>query len=192
MFLPNRDGHGAWVNSAALRRAGIDRDTPDPADGRIERDADGDPTGTLHEGAMTLVNRLLPETATAELTEALLRGQQYLHSFGITAWQDAIVGAYGDADDPGPAYLRAAADRHAHGSGRRRDLVGPRARARADPVAPGAARALPRRPLRRDEREDHAGRRRRELHGRDARAVLRRARPLHRQLGDLVRRRRRS
>ena len=40
-FLPNRDGHGAWVNSAALRLAGIDRDTPDPADGRIERDADG-------------------------------------------------------------------------------------------------------------------------------------------------------
>ena len=51
-FFPNRDGHGAWVNSAALRRAGIDRDTPDPADGRIERDADGAPSGTLHEVAM--------------------------------------------------------------------------------------------------------------------------------------------
>jgi predicted amidohydrolase YtcJ len=109
-FLPNRDGHGAWVNSAALRRAGIDRDTPDPADGRIERDADGHPTGTLHEGAMSLVNRLLPVTTLDELTEALLKGQEYLHSFGITAWQDAIVGAYSDLQDPGPAYLRAAAD----------------------------------------------------------------------------------
>ncbi|WP_447587628.1 amidohydrolase [Microbacterium lacticum] len=109
-FFPNRDGHGAWVNSAALRLAGIDRDTPDPADGRIERDADGAPSGMLHEGAMSLVNRLLPDEPLERLTEALLVGQRYLHSFGITAWQDAIVGSYGDAGDPGPAYLRAAAD----------------------------------------------------------------------------------
>ncbi|HET8779196.1 MAG TPA: amidohydrolase [Agromyces sp.] len=108
-FLPNRDGHGAWVNSAALRLAGIDQYTPDPADGRIERDASGVPTGTLHEGAMTLVNRHLPETSVETLTEALLLGQRYLHSFGVTAWQDAIVGSYGDAGDPGPAYLAAAA-----------------------------------------------------------------------------------
>ncbi|WP_169580674.1 MULTISPECIES: amidohydrolase [Microbacterium] len=109
-FFPNRDGHGAWVNSAALRLAGIDRNTPDPPDGRIERDADGSPSGTLHEGAMGLVNRMLPEEPLARLTEALLVGQRYLHSFGITAWQDAIVGSYGDAGDPGPAYLQAAAD----------------------------------------------------------------------------------
>ncbi len=108
-FLPNRDGHGAWVNSAALRLAGIDRNTPDPADGRIERDAAGEPTGTLHEGAMTLVNRHLPETSVETLTEALLLGQRYLHSYGVTAWQDAIVGSYGDAGDPAPAYLAAAA-----------------------------------------------------------------------------------
>lgn len=109
-FFPNRDGHGAWVNTAALRLAGIDRDTPDPADGRIERDADGTPTGTLHEGAMSLVNRLLPEEPPERLVEALLTGQRYLHSFGITAWQDAIVGAYGDAGDPGPAYRTTADD----------------------------------------------------------------------------------
>ncbi|MFD4960518.1 amidohydrolase [Microbacterium sp. NPDC058389] len=109
-FLPNRDGHGAWVNSAALRLAGIDRATPDPADGRIERDADGSPSGTLHEGAMTLVNRLLPPEPAERMVEALLTGQRYLHSFGVTAWQDAIVGSYGDAGDPGPAYLAAAAD----------------------------------------------------------------------------------
>ncbi|GAA2985938.1 putative amidohydrolase YtcJ [Microbacterium terrae] len=107
-FFPNRDGHGAWVNSAALRLAGIDRDTPDPADGRIERGPDGTPSGTLHEGAMSLVNRHLPEEPLSRLTEALLVGQRYLHSFGITAWQDAIVGPYGDAGDPGPAYLAAA------------------------------------------------------------------------------------
>lgn len=109
-FLPNADGHGAWVNSAALRLAGIDRSTPDPADGRIERDADGTPTGTLHEGAMALVNRLLPEEPPERMVDALLAGQRHLHSFGITAWQDAIVGSYGDAGDPAAAYLAAAAD----------------------------------------------------------------------------------
>ncbi|SFR69909.1 hypothetical protein SAMN05428970_0813 [Agromyces sp. CF514] len=108
-FLPNRDGHGAWVNSAALRLAGIDANTPDPSDGRIERDAAGAPSGTLHEGAMGLVNRLLPRTTDDELMQALLLGQEYLHSYGITAWQDAIVGSYGDAGDPGPAYVAAAA-----------------------------------------------------------------------------------
>ncbi|MGA8046122.1 MAG: amidohydrolase [Dermatophilaceae bacterium] len=110
VFLANRDGHGAWVNSAALRLAGIDRNTPDPADGRIERDASGEPTGTLHEGAMSLVNRLLPETSAQEMRDALLLGQRYLHSLGVTAWQDAIVGAYGDAGDPARAYLDAARD----------------------------------------------------------------------------------
>jgi len=106
-FLPNRDGHGAWVNSRALELAGITKYTPDPSDGRIERDANGAPSGTLHEGAMSLVNHLLPRTEDATLVEALQVGQSYLHSFGITGWQDAIVGFYGDAGDAGPAYRTA-------------------------------------------------------------------------------------
>lgn len=107
-FLPNRDAHGAWVNSAALRLAGIDRNTPDPADGRIERDSAGNPTGTLHEGAMNLVNRLIPVDPPELFVDALLEAQRHLHSQGITAWQDAIVGTYGDLRDPGPAYVAAA------------------------------------------------------------------------------------
>lgn len=107
VFVTNRDGHGAWVNSEAMRRAGITRDTPDPADGRIERDADGNPTGTLHEGAMSLVDRLLPATTESEMLKGLLRGQEYLHSYGITSWQDAIIGAYADLIDSGPTYVRA-------------------------------------------------------------------------------------
>ena len=108
VLLPNRDHHGAWVNSRALELAGIDRHTPDPADGRIERDADGRPTGTLHEGAMRLVTRLLAPVSEAEYDAALLAGQAHLHSLGITGWQDAIVGDYAGMDDPGPTYRRAA------------------------------------------------------------------------------------
>ena len=59
-YLTNRDGHGAWVNSRALELAGLTAATPDPADGRIERGADGEPQGTLHEGAALLVGRLVP------------------------------------------------------------------------------------------------------------------------------------
>jgi predicted amidohydrolase YtcJ len=91
VFLFNRDGHGAWVNSRALELAGIGLDTSDPPDGRIEREEDGGPFGTLHEGAMGLVERLIPPNTELELDQALLEGQRYLHSLGITAWQDAIV-----------------------------------------------------------------------------------------------------
>ena len=106
-FLPNRDHHGAWVNTAALRLAGVDRNTPDPADGRIERDPDGRPTGTLHEGAMGLVQRHVPPTRDEEYDAGLLVAQDYLHSLGVTAWQDAILGVYAGNGDPASAYLRA-------------------------------------------------------------------------------------
>jgi predicted amidohydrolase YtcJ len=97
------------VNGAALRLAGVTRDTPDPSDGRIERAADGDPTGTLHEGAMRLVGDLIPAPTPDELFEGLLRGQEYLHSVGITAWQDAIVDPT-SIENGYDAYLRAAAE----------------------------------------------------------------------------------
>ena len=108
VFLPNRDHHGAWTNSRALELAGITRDTPDPVDGYFERDADGRPTGTLHEGAMDAVARLLPEVTAADLREGLLAGQRHLHSVGVTGWQDAIVGAYAGMADPGPTYAASA------------------------------------------------------------------------------------
>ncbi|MFF3979958.1 amidohydrolase [Streptomyces sp. NPDC001828] len=110
VYLPNRDHHGAWVNSRALALAGLTRDTPDPADGRIERDASGEPTGLLQEGAMDLVGRLTPRSTPAERLAALLRAQAHLHSYGITAWQDAIVGNFGSMDDPADAYVTAARD----------------------------------------------------------------------------------
>jgi predicted amidohydrolase YtcJ len=112
VFLPNRDHHSAWVSAVALQRAGIDRYRPDPPDGRIERDAAGAPTGTLHEGSMRLVGDLVPAPSLDELTRALLGAQHYLHSLGITRWQDAAVGAATELGVPDsyPAYQRAASD----------------------------------------------------------------------------------
>jgi len=109
VFLPNRDGHGTWVNSRALELAGIDRSTPDPHDGRIERDAAGDPTGMLQEGAAQLVSRLLPPATENDWDQALQAAQSRLLSLGITGWQDAIVGRdHGSQGaDPLNAYLRA-------------------------------------------------------------------------------------
>jgi predicted amidohydrolase YtcJ len=107
-FLVNRDVHGAWANTRALELAGIGPGTPDPPDGRIEREADGGPQGTLHEGAATLVGRHVPAASLEEKVQGLLLAQQHLHARGITAWQDAIVGDYLGNPDPLPAYLAAA------------------------------------------------------------------------------------
>jgi predicted amidohydrolase YtcJ len=91
VYLENRDGHTAWVNSRALELAGISAGSPDPADGRVERGAEGEPTGALHEGAMGLVGDLVPEPTQEEWEQALLNAQAQLHALGITAWQDASV-----------------------------------------------------------------------------------------------------
>jgi predicted amidohydrolase YtcJ len=112
-FLPNRDHHSAWVNSAALAIADVTKATPDPADGRIERDGQGNPTGALHEGAMRIVADYVPSPSQAELTTALLAAQRHLHSLGITSIQDACVGDAGEISIPDTfaAYRSAAADR---------------------------------------------------------------------------------
>jgi len=93
VFLFNRDVHGAWVNSTALEIGGITRDTPDPADGWIERDPrTGEATGALHEGAAYSFNdNVVPAPDQGALETALLNAQAHLHSLGITGWQDAWV-----------------------------------------------------------------------------------------------------
>jgi predicted amidohydrolase YtcJ len=97
VLLYNRDGHDVWVNSAALAVAGIDSTTPDPADGRIERDPDGEPSGALHEGAIGLVERHVPSTSHQERVAGLLEGQRHLHALGITGWQEAYARPHDEA-----------------------------------------------------------------------------------------------
>src|SRR5215831_6087948 len=107
VFLSNRDHHAVWVNSRALALAGIDASTPDPADGRIERDARGEPSGVLQEGAMNLVERVVPGPDLDEQVAGIGEGQRYLHALGVTSWQEAIVGDYAVTPDCFDAYLEA-------------------------------------------------------------------------------------
>ncbi len=107
-FLLNRDGHGGWANSRALELAGFDANTPDPPDGRFEREPDGSLQGTVHEGAADLVGALVPKPTFDDRLAGLLLAQRHLHERGVTAWQDAIVGAYLGSQDPLPVYLEAA------------------------------------------------------------------------------------
>ena len=103
-FLPSNDHHNAWVNTRALKIAGIDRDTPDPPDGWIERDDAGNPTGCLREAAALLVHRHV-DVGRDERTAALRKAQGFLHGYGIIGWQDALVGGYANIEDPTQAYL---------------------------------------------------------------------------------------
>jgi predicted amidohydrolase YtcJ len=77
------DGHVLWVNSLALAAAGIDRRTPDPEGGKIERDDQGEPTGILLENAVKLLRDVIP--VPEDLTPFLTRGLAELHALGITA-----------------------------------------------------------------------------------------------------------
>ena len=90
-MLWNSDHHGAWVNSKALEVAGFTASTPDPPDGRFDRDEHGNPIGSLQEGAVDMILPFMPVPTPEERIEGILAGQVYLLSLGITAWQDAMV-----------------------------------------------------------------------------------------------------
>lgn len=108
VVIRDRDGHQALANTRALVLAGVTRETPDPPDGRIERDLDGEPTGVLKEAAATLVRRLLPPL-TADDTHALLVDEvAAAASYGLTSVQDATEG--GLTENEHAAVMRAIAE----------------------------------------------------------------------------------
>lgn len=113
VYLTSSDGHTGWANSKALEIAGIDSDTPDPRDGRIDRDpATGEPIGSLQEGAMRLVSTHTPPVTQEVRTDGLRYAIDMLNGYGITSIQDANVSeddleAYRALESRGELDLRA-------------------------------------------------------------------------------------
>ena len=97
VWVRRLDGHMALANSLALRRAGIDRATPDVPGGEIVRDGRGEPTGVLKDNAMALVDRVVPEPTAAQLDQALEAAMTHVARFGVTTvvhmgtWEDVAV-----------------------------------------------------------------------------------------------------
>lgn len=111
VLLMSRDHHSTWANTAAITAAGIDASTPDPVDGRVERESDGTPAGTFHEGAGDLFDHVRPPIGADLAYAGLLRAQEELLALGITGWQDAWVGCgLGGVQDVASVYRRALAE----------------------------------------------------------------------------------
>jgi hypothetical protein len=90
--LARVDVHSVLVNSLALKMAGVTRDTPDPAGGRIEKEpGTGEPTGVLVDGARTLVQGLMPEPSRQEDEQALDVAIRDFTGHGLTAVHDAMA-----------------------------------------------------------------------------------------------------
>ncbi|MGH7623008.1 MAG: amidohydrolase, partial [Gemmatimonadaceae bacterium] len=106
-YVRAADGHSAWVNSRALALAHITARTANPANGRIERDAAGEPSGTLREDAADLVSSILPPVTAADRVAGLERALKLANSLGIVAMQEA------SADSDILAAYRALDQRHA-------------------------------------------------------------------------------
>jgi len=116
--LSSADGHSAWVNSRALKLAGVTKDTADPAGGRIERDPKtGEPTGTLRESAAGLVEKLIPELGPEDYLKGLKTGLELANRLGIASIIEASAGpkildAYAALDRSGELSVRVLASLH--------------------------------------------------------------------------------
>lgn len=88
VYLTAKSLHAAWVNTLALKKAGIDIHTPDPPGGIIHREANGKPTGILFENAMQLVSAVIPQPTQAQLKQAILEAQRVLLRLGVTCIHD--------------------------------------------------------------------------------------------------------
>ena len=83
VYLVAFDGHSSWANSKALALASINRETPDPPNGKIVRDEKGEATGALKESAGDLVGKLLPKPSPEERLAALRLGMHEANKFGL-------------------------------------------------------------------------------------------------------------
>lgn len=88
VYLTAKSGHAAWVNSLALRQAGITASTPDPEGGQIQRDESGQPTGILFENAMSLVADHIPQPSVYQVAGWMKTAQQLALASGLTGFHD--------------------------------------------------------------------------------------------------------
>jgi hypothetical protein len=88
VYLTAKSLHAGWANSAALRLANLNATTPDPQDGKLGRDAQGEPDGILFEGAMELVFRVIPEPSLEQVAQAIEAAQPVLWRMGLTGVHD--------------------------------------------------------------------------------------------------------
>ena len=111
VMLERIDGHAVWVNTAVLRRAGVTRETPDGAGGRITRDASGAPNGVFVDDAMPLVYRALPPLPMRERVRRLRGALAQYARWGLTEVHDAGISladldAYKAIGEAGPLPVR--------------------------------------------------------------------------------------
>lgn len=90
--LTRIDGHAMFANARAMQLAGITRETPDPAGGRIIRDANGEATGVFIDNAMSLIRRAIPPETRAETREGVRLAMQRMNAYGLTGMHDAGAG----------------------------------------------------------------------------------------------------
>jgi predicted amidohydrolase YtcJ len=83
IYLVAFDGHSSWANSKALAMAGIDRNTPDPPNGKIVRDEKGEATGALKEAAGDLIDAKIPKPTRSERLDALRKGVHEANKAGL-------------------------------------------------------------------------------------------------------------
>jgi hypothetical protein len=88
VFVSRYDGHMALANSAAIRLAGVTRQTPDPSGGMIVRDASGEPNGLFKDAAMAFVTRVIPPFSHEQRLRAARRALAHAASLGVTSVQD--------------------------------------------------------------------------------------------------------
>jgi len=88
IYLTAKSLHAAWANAAALRMAGIGFGTSDPSDGKIMRDVSGQPNGVLLEGAVRLVEQIIPQPSSNDVAAAIEAAQPILWKMGLTGVHD--------------------------------------------------------------------------------------------------------
>jgi predicted amidohydrolase YtcJ len=91
VLLDRVDGHAILANARAMQLAGVTRGTPDPAGGRVLRDAAGNPTGVFVDNAERLIGRAVPAPTDADLEAAILAGVTDLNRWGLTGIDDPGV-----------------------------------------------------------------------------------------------------